>query len=115
MRYPIAPYFQDKRFTLSDITKDDIKTFYNSQLQCDAKGKNKKVSSATVKHYHAVISGALNHAIDENLLMENPADRIFFPKPKKFKGRYYHHEEALQLFGFMQDTKIEIPIMLASF
>jgi len=115
MRFPIAPYFQDTGFTLSGITKDDIKAFYNTQLQRDAKNRNKKVSSSTVKHYHAVIHGALNHAIDEGLLMANPADRIFFPKQKKFKGSYYHHEEVLQLFGFMQGTKIELAIMLAAF
>ena len=108
MRNPIEPYFKDKGFTLSGITKDNIKAFYNAQL-------DRGVKTTTVKHYHAVIHGAFNYAIDEGLLMANPSTRITFPKQKKFKGDYYRHEEALRLFKLMQGTKIEIPIMLAAF
>ena len=108
MKSTIQPYFASRRFTLSGITKDDIKAFYNAQLQ-------RGVKTTTAKHYHAVIHNALNYAIDEGLLASNPSDRIAFPKQPKFKGDFYRHEEALALFGLMQGTKIEIPVMLASF
>jgi len=104
---PIAPYFRQHSFTLGTITKDDIKAFYTEQL--------KRVKVTTAKHYHSVIHGAFNYAIDEGLLAANPADRISFPKQPKFKGKYYHHEEAMRLFEVMQGVKIELPILLASF
>ena len=57
-----------------------------------------RVKPTTVKHYHALIHGALNYAVDKNLIPSNPADRIIISKPEPFKGDYYLDSEVLNLF-----------------
>ena len=49
---PIAPYFREHPVALCDLTKKDILAFYEKELE--------RVKPTTVKHYHALIHGALN-------------------------------------------------------
>ena len=83
---PIAPYFREHPVALCDLTKQDILAFYEKELE--------RVKPTTVKHYHALIHGALNYAVDKNLIPSNPADRIIISKPEPFKGDYYLDSEA---------------------
>ena len=71
---PIAPYFREHPVALCDLTKQDILAFYEKELE--------RVKPTTVKHYHALIHGALNYAVDKNLIPSNPADRIIISKPE---------------------------------
>ncbi|MEA4847621.1 MAG: site-specific integrase [Clostridiaceae bacterium] len=104
---PIKPYFQAHPFTLETLTKDDIKTFYEEQLE--------RVKVTTVKHYHAVIHGALEYAMELNLITSNPSDKILFPQQDKFKGDYYSIEEVWALFEKVKGSKMEMPVILAAF
>ena len=67
---PIAPYFREHPVALCDLTKQDILAFYEKELE--------RVKPTTVKHYHALIHGALNYAVDKNLILLT-ADRLSFP------------------------------------
>lgn len=69
----------------------------------------------TVKHYHALIHGALNYAVDKNLIPSNPADRIIISKPEPFKGDYYLDSEVLNLFEVIKGHKIELVVLLTAF
>ena len=104
---PIAPYFREHPIALCDLTKDDILTFYEKELE--------RVKPSTVKHYHALIHGALNYAVDKKLIPGNPADRIIISKPEPFKGDYYLDSEVLHLFEIIKGHKIELVVLLAAF
>ena len=109
VRNPVGPYFKELAIPINELTKEIIERFYEIQLV-----EKKKVVS-TVKHYHAVIHGALEYAIDQKLLTSNPASRIFFPQEEKFKGDYYTIEEVMTLFEKVKGTKLEMPVVLAAF
>ena len=104
---PIAPYFQEHPVALCDLTKQDILAFYEKELE--------RVKPTTVKHYHALIHGALNYAVDKNLIPSNPADRIIISKPEPFKGDYYLDSEVLNLFEVIKGHKIELVVLLTAF
>ena len=104
---PIAPYFREHPVALCDLTKQDILAFYEKELE--------RVKSTTVKHYHALIHGALNYAVDKNLIPSNPADRIIISKPEPFKGDYYLDSEVLNLFEVIKGHKIELVVLLTAF
>ena len=55
---PIAPYFREHPISLSALTKEDILRLYEKELE--------RVKPSTVKHYHALIHGALNYAVDKS-------------------------------------------------
>ena len=104
---PIAPYFREHPVALCDLTKQDILAFYEKELE--------RVKPTTVKHYHALIHGALNYAVDKNLIPSNPADRIIISKPEPFKGDYYLDSEVLNLFEVIKGHKIELVVLLTAF
>ena len=103
---PIAPYFREHPVALCDLTKQDILAFYEKELE--------RVKPTTVKHYHALIHGALNYAVDKNLIPSNPADRIIISKPEPFKGDYYLDSEVLNLFEVIKGHKIELVVLLTA-
>lgn len=104
---PIAPYFREHPIALCNLTKDDILAFYEKELE--------RVKPSTVKHYHALIHGALNYAVDKHLIPSNPADRIIISKPEPFKGDYYLDSEVLNLFEVIKGHKIELVVLLTAF
>jgi len=106
VKNPIAPYFREHPITVQEIKKDDIKAFYEKQLE--------RIKVSTVKHYHAVIHGALNFAVDKGLIQANPSSNMGLPQLDKFKGDYYSVNEVLELFRNIQGTTIEFPTMMAA-
>lgn len=109
VRNPIGPYFQKHPIKVTELSKEDLEEFYTAQLIQEEK------SVTTVKHYHAVIHGALEYAIEQKLIKANLSSRIGFPSQKAFKGDYYYIHEVRELFEVVKDTKMEIPVVLACF
>ena len=70
---------------------------------------------ALCKLSYALIHGALNYAVDKNLIPSNPADRIIISKPEPFKGDYYLDSEVLNLFEVIKGHKIELVVLLTAF
>lgn len=104
---PIAPYFREHPITLQNLTKEHLLAFYEKELE--------RVKPSTVKHYHALIHGALNYAVDKKLILSNPSDRIIFSKAQAFKGDYYLDSEVLNLFEAIKGHKIELVVLLTAF
>lgn len=104
---PIAPYFREHPVTLRELTKEHITAFYEQELE--------RVKPSTVKHYHALIHGALNYAVDKRLIPGNPADRIIFSKTQAFQGDYYLDSEVLKLLEVIKGHKIELVVLLTAF
>ena len=107
INFPIRPYFSRHVFKLCELTQDDIKAFYMEQLE--------RVKVSTVKHYHAAIHNALNYAKDRHWITSNPSDGILFPKGPKFKGDYYSDVEVKEMFGFADDPRLELAVVMACF
>ena len=50
-----------------------------------------------------------------DLIPTNPADKVERPKKNEFKGSYYSADEIHALMEIAEGTKLEIPVLLASF
>lgn len=103
----IAPYFREREIMLSEITPKDIQDFYTEQL--------KRVKATTVISYHANIHSALEYAVDIELLIANPADRVKRPKKEKYIGDFYSGEEISELFKIAKGSPIELEVLLGAF
>jgi integrase len=104
----IVPYFEEKRIKLHEIKAYHIDAFYTWML-------SQGVSGNTVLHYHANIHKALRHAYQTDRIHENPASKVTtLPKKEKFRGTYYTSDELKLLLDAARGTRLEVPIMLAS-
>ena len=103
----IVPYFRKRNIKLVDLKATDLQDFYTKQLE--------RVKANSVIHYHANIHKALKYAVKIDLIPTNPADKVERPKKNEFKGSYYSAEEIHALTEIAEGTKLEIPVLLASF
>ena len=103
----IVPYFRKRNIKLVDLKATDLQDFYTKQLE--------RVKANSVIHYHANIHKALKYAVKIDLIPTNPADKVERPKKNAFKGSYYSADEIHALTEIAEGTKLEIPVLLASF
>ena len=103
----IVPYFRKRNIKLVDLKATDLQDFYTKQLE--------RVKANSVIHYHANIHKALKYAVKIDLIPTNPADKVERPKKNEFKGSYYSADEIHALTEVAEGTKLEIPVLLASF
>ena len=103
----IVPYFKETGVTLGGLKAIDIQTFYAEQLE--------RVKANSVIHYHANIHKALKYAVKNDLLDNNPADKVERPKKDRFIGGFYDNEELNRLFEAASGTQLELPILFGAF
>lgn len=103
----VAPYFRERKITLSQLKPTDIQSFYSDQL--------KRVTANSVIHYHANIHKALKYAVKVDLIPNNPADKVERPKKGRYVGSYYDTKEVQKLFEAAKGTHLEIPVFLGAF
>ncbi|MEK5418596.1 tyrosine-type recombinase/integrase [Paenibacillus sp. FSL L8-0708] len=105
----IVPYFEEKGLFLKELLPSHIQDYY--QYELDENG----VTTNTVLHYHANIRKALKHALKNDLINTNPADKIERPKKNDFVGSFYNKQETNILFEKVKGELIELAVILAAF
>lgn len=103
----IIPYFEGLGLKLKEVEPYHIQNFYLNQLE--------KVSPNTVIHHHAVIHRAFKYAVKTKMITSNPVDLVDRPKKEVYRGEFYSDEEIRELFEAAKGTKLELPVVLASF
>lgn len=103
----IIPYFEGMGLKLRDVEAYHIQAFYLKELE--------RVSANSVIHYHAVIHRAFKYAVRTKMINFNPVDLVDRPKKETFRGAFYNDDEINDLFEVAKGTKLELPIVLASF
>lgn len=105
----IAPYFAETGITLEELTSFDIQDYYT---YC---AEEENVKSNTILKRHANINKALNYAVQNKLIKDNPALSVSKPKKSKFVGSSYSQAELDLLFKAAKDDPLELAIYLASY
>jgi len=105
----VVPYFKELGISLTELQPKHIQDFYQYQMN------ERKVSANTVIHYHANIRKALQYAVKADMILTNPADKIERPKKNKFVGSFYDGDELNKLFEIVNETKIELAVILGAF
>lgn len=105
----VVPYFEEKGLFLKELLPSHIQDYY--QYELDKNG----VTTNTVLHYHANIRKALKHALKNDLINTNPADKIERPKKNDFVGSFYNKQEINILFEKVKGELIELAVILAAF
>lgn len=102
----IIPYFKKTRTVLQKMTGIDVQRFYD-YLAADG------LSPASVRRYHAVVSGSLEYAYKLGMIPENPAKRAELPAASHSHiGTAYTVEEVQQLLNALGGSKIYPAVFL---
>lgn len=108
INHHIAPYFNQRKITLQDITASDIQKYYR-KLSDDG------LSANTIRRHHANIRKAINDAMKNNIVACNIADRVTLPKANYKRINYYSEEMIEKLLEIVKGTEIETCVYLGVF
>ena len=71
------------------------------------------LSPTTVRNHFRVLSEALKHAVDMDIIKSNPADRVKQPKVEKFEPEVVTAEIAQEIMDEAEGTPWHVPLYLA--
>lgn len=97
------------RLQLQDLTAQHLDDFYaNCLLKEPGQRKNSKLSATTVHHRHVALKMALKRAVEQGILVKNPADFTSPPRPGRPQMRVLNEAEVTTLLGALQGTPAEL-------
>lgn len=103
----IAPYFAEKKLTLSQLTPVDIEAYYYDKL-------SEGLSATTIERHHSNIHSALKSAVKSRLIFSNPDDYTDRPKKEKFTATVLTADELNTLLKGLENNEIYLPVLLSS-
>lgn len=90
-----------------------LKEFYNEKLNNGRIQSKGGLSARTVQYIHRIISEALTHAVNDQLIQKNVAKSIPTIKVRKYRGEVYTLDDLQKLLPVIKGSEIEIVIILA--
>ena len=104
----LDPFFRTLGVRLDEVQPKHIRDLHRSIFEADC-------NANTVIHYHAVLRKALQYAVKNEMIPENPADRVDRPKKDRYVASFYSREELAALFEATKDDPIAVVIQLAAY
>ena len=104
----IKNYFTLNPIKLLELTHLHIQNFYDIMLADGLK-------PTTVIRYHAIIRKSLDYAFKNDLIVNNPADKVKRPKKNIFVGSFYSKNELSTLFEKSKSDSLHLVILLTAF
>ncbi|WHH60421.1 site-specific integrase [Petroclostridium sp. X23] len=73
---------------------------------------DKKLSVERIKHHHKTISTILTEAVNWQLIMNNPAERVRLPKAEKKEAKAYDEDQAEKLLSLIENEEIKYKLAI---
>lgn len=102
----ICPYFKERDLFLVDLQPKHISEYCQQLL-------SRGLSPNSVRRQHANIRKALQQAVIDGIIKENPAIRVAPPKSQHYIADHYSPSECRELLHAVKNTDLQIPITLA--
>lgn len=97
---------------LQELTRAKVQQVYNS-LRKKSNRSDKPLKASTIKHINRVFKSALNVAVDEGLIKDNPARKVRIGKDMVSNHvDVYTVEEIRELEKAVRGTDMELPVAL---
>ncbi|OUQ82782.1 site-specific integrase [Flavonifractor sp. An10] len=94
---------------LQQLTPKQIQSYYTKMM------RSKSLSPNTVHKHHILLHTALQTAFRQNLLTENPVDRVEAPHLQAPKQLYYNPQQLRKLFQLVEGSWLEVVVKLAGY
>ncbi len=106
--FRIKNYFLENPVSLLDLKPRHIQNFYDFLL-------SEHLKPSTIIRYHAIIRKSLQYAFQQDLILNNPADKVKPPKKNLFVGSFYSEKEFDILFEKSKNDPLHLVILLTAF
>jgi len=113
VRNHIIPYFTPFKLRLKDLRPVHIQRFLDFKVT-NPNGSSKSLKATSVQKFHANLKTALDYAVSQELIINNPARLVRGPKGKRFEASYYTIEQIALLWKACKGTVIEPAVFLTS-
>ena len=112
----IKPYFGDK-IKLRDLKPLHVQQFYNALSEKKTSGKNKErvISAKTIRNIHGVMTVALNTAVEQEIILRNPASKAIVPKTERREINPLTDEQVKLFLQASAGDEYEIPLKFILF
>jgi len=100
----LIPYFGDCK--LQDLKQKPINKYFKKKDE-DGLSKN------TIRKHYDLLKDILKNAVDEEIILKNPLDKIEPLKIDKKEMNFYTIEQLNKLFEVIKDDRMEIVVKLA--
>lgn len=104
----LDPFFRSRQIYLNEVKPYHIRELHESIFRDGCK-------ATTVIKYHGIVRKALQYAVKNEYITENPADKVDRPKINKYLASFYSKTELMTLFEATKDDIMSIVIQLAAY
>lgn len=106
----IYDYFHSINVTVQELRPGHIEVFYRRLAT------KENLSQNSIIHYHTVIRKSLQQLYIKQTIMNNPADLITNrPERTIYQASYYDEDQINEYLSIVKGTKMELPVLFASF
>lgn len=91
---------------LRDLTPQTVESLY-AAIKRDKTEKRGKCSGTTLRMYHVLLKQILRKAVDYDLILRNPCDRVKAPKADEPERRSLSAEEGARLLSCVDEAEAE--------
>lgn len=95
-------------FELQKLKALDFQQYYTSLKECGL-GNN------TIRKHHNFLYTSLRIANKQDVIINNPMDKVEIPKKTQINISYYNKEEATKLLNIIKDSSLELPVNMLIF
>ena len=85
---------------------------YKIEFLFEKDSQNTKLSPKTIQHYHRLISSILQTAVQWQVILYNPCERIKPPKAEQKESRFLDDVEVLELFHCLDKEAIQYKALI---
>ncbi|WP_043890864.1 tyrosine-type recombinase/integrase [Paenibacillus sp. Aloe-11] len=107
----IEPFLKNKTF--GELTSKDIKGLVNYLKTKKSPQNNKPLSDSTVQRIYNVVVTALNYAVKNELIKNNPAEKVDRPKIAKRKLTIWNIEQIQKFLSSFEYNRHYVAFFLA--
>jgi len=99
---------------ISYLSANKIAAALNCQINFlfEKNSQNTKLSPKTIQHYHRLISSILQTAVQWQIILYNPCERIKPPKAEQKESRFLDDVEVLELFHCLDKEAIQYKALI---
>lgn len=105
-RNHILPYFDAKGTPVTSITRSMLQDYVDHKAtdgRMDGKGG---LSPKSVRHLRNLLHLALKHAIENDLIRDNPCEGLRLPKKQRYEYTFYNQQQLEAMFEAFRDEPL---------
>lgn len=104
-----------KGVNISRVSAEKITSALHDMSLFEPVEANTSLSSKTIQHHHRLLSCMLNTAVEWQMIVSNPCDRVKAPKATRKEADYLDDKQAIELINCLNSAPLKYKAMIMLF